>query len=91
VFEIRVLRRIFGSKKDEVIGGWRKLHDEELHNLYYSPNIIRKVKEDVMVRHVARKGEKRNARRILVGNQEGGRPLGRPRRRWVNIITMDLR
>jgi hypothetical protein len=76
-----------------VIGGWRKLHNEELHNLYSSPSIIRMIKSMRMkwVGHVARMGEKRNAYRILVGNPEGRRPLGRPRRRWVNNIKMDLR
>jgi hypothetical protein len=79
VFKNGMLRRIFGPKKDEVMGGWRELHDEELHNLYYSPSIIRKVEEDEMVRHVARNGAERNAYRILVGKPEGKRPLGRPR------------
>jgi hypothetical protein len=84
VFENRVLRRIFGSKRGEVMGGWRKLHNEELHNLYSSPCIIRMR----WAGHVARMGEKRNAYRILVGKLEGKIPLGRPRRRWVdNIVT----
>jgi hypothetical protein len=78
-----VLRRIFGPKRDEVTGEWRKLHNEELHNLYSSPNIIRMIK--------LKMGEKRNAYRILVGKPEGRRPLGRPRRRWVDNIRMDLR
>jgi hypothetical protein len=69
-----VLRRIFGPKRNEVTGGWRKLHNEELHNLYSSLSIIRMIK--------ARRGKKRNVYRILVGNPEGKRPLGRPRRRW---------
>jgi hypothetical protein len=88
VFENRVLKRIFGPKRDEVTGGWRKLQNEELHNLYSSLIKIRMIK---LVRmrwtgHVARMGEKRNAYRILVGNPDGKRLLGRPRRRWVNNI-----
>jgi hypothetical protein len=81
VFENRVLRRIFGPKRDGVTGGWRKLHNEELHNLYSSPSIIILIKSRTMkwVGLVARMGEKRNAYRILVGNLEGKRPLGRPR------------
>jgi hypothetical protein len=84
VFENRVLRRIFGPKRDEVIGGWRKLHNEELHNLHCSPSIIRIIKSRRMgwAGHVARMGEKRNAYRILVGNPEENRSLGRLRRRW---------
>jgi hypothetical protein len=83
VFENRVLRRIFGTKRYEVTGGWRKLHNEELHNLYSFPSIIRIIKSRRMrwAGHVARMGEKRNAYRILVGNPEGKRPLGRSRRR----------
>jgi hypothetical protein len=83
VFENRVLRRIFGPKRDEIMGDWRKLHNEELHNLYPSPNIIRMIMSRRMrgAGHVARRGEKRNAYRILVGKPEGKRPLGRPRRR----------
>jgi hypothetical protein len=91
MFENRVLR-IFGPKRDEGTGGWRKLHNEELHNLYSSPSIIGMIKSRRMrwVGHVARTGEKRNAYRILVGNPEGKRTLGRPRRRWVDNIKMDL-
>jgi hypothetical protein len=87
------LRRIFGPKRDEVTGGWRKLHNEERHNLYSSPSIIRMIKSRKMrwAGHVARMGEKTNAYRILVENPEGKRPLGRPRRRWVNNIKMNLR
>jgi hypothetical protein len=84
---------IFHPKRDEVTGGWRKLHNEVLHNLYSSPSIIRMIKSRKMrwAGHVARMGEKRNASRILVGKPEGKRPLGRPRRRWVDNIKMDLR
>jgi hypothetical protein len=93
VFENRVLRRIFGPKTDEMTGDWRKLHNEELHNFYSSSNIIRMIKSRRMrcVEHVARVGEKRNAHRILVGKPEGNRPLGRPRRRWVDNIKTDFR
>jgi hypothetical protein len=91
--ENRVLRRIFGSKRDDVTGRWRKLHNEELHSSYSSPSVIRMIKSRRMrwTGHVARMGEKRNAYRILVGKPEGKRPLGRPRRRWVDNIKMDLR
>jgi hypothetical protein len=75
-----VLRRIFGPKRDEETGGWRKLHNEELHNFYSSPSIIRINKSMQWVGHVARMGEKRSAYRILVGKPEGKRPLVRPRR-----------
>jgi hypothetical protein len=89
VFENRVLRRIFGRKRDEVTGGWRKLHNEKLHNLYASPSIIRMIKSRRMrwAGHVARMREKRNAYRILVGNPEGKRPLGRPRggMYWIDL------
>jgi hypothetical protein len=83
VFENRVFRRIFGPKRDEEAGGWRKLHNEELHNSYSSPSVNRIIKSRRMrwVGHVAQMGEKRNAYRILVGKPEGKRPLGRPRRR----------
>jgi hypothetical protein len=79
-----VLRRIYGPKRDEVIGGWRKLHNEELHKLFSSPSITRIIKS-------MRIRERRNAYRILVGKPEGRRPLERPRRGWVNNIKMDLR
>jgi hypothetical protein len=93
VFENRVLRRIFGPKRDEVTGEWRKLHNEELHILYSSPNIIRQIKSRRMkwAGHVARMGEERNVYRVLTGKSEGKRPLGRPRRRWEDGIRMDLR
>jgi predicted RNA-binding protein YlqC (UPF0109 family) len=91
VFENRVLRRIFGPKGDEVTGGWRKLHDEELHNLYSSPNIMNfQVKEDEMGRVCSKNGEKRNAYKILVRKSEGKRPLGRSRRRGVDNMTIDI-
>jgi hypothetical protein len=92
VFENRVLRKIFGPKRDEVTGEWRKLHNEELHDLYSSPSIIRIIESRRMrwAGHVARMGKKRNAYRLLVGKPEGKRPLGRPRRRWVENIRMDL-
>jgi hypothetical protein len=88
VLENKVLRRIILLRRDEVIRGWRKLHDEELHNLYFSPKIIRMIKSRRMkgAGHVARMGEKRNENRILVGKPEGKRPLGIPgRRREFNI------
>jgi hypothetical protein len=86
VFENRVMR-IFGPKRDEVTGGWRKLHNEELRNLYSSPSIIRMIKTRRIswTEHVARMGEKRSACRKLVG-----KPQGRPRRRWVDNVKLDL-
>jgi hypothetical protein len=80
---LRVLRRIFGPKRDEVTGKWRKLHNKELHDLYSWPSIIRIIKSQRMrwAGHVTRMGEKRKAYRLLVGKQEEKRPLGRPRRR----------
>jgi hypothetical protein len=92
VFENRVLRRIFGPKRDEVTGDWRKLHNEELHDLYSLPSIIRimKVRRMRWAGHVARMGEKMNAYGLLVGKPEGRRPLGRPRRRWLYNIRIDL-
>jgi hypothetical protein len=93
VFENRVLRRIFGPKKDEVTGDWRKLHNEELHGLYSSPSMIRVIKAKMMrwAGHVACMGEVRCAYNILVGSPEGRRPLGRHRRRWEDNIKMDHR
>jgi hypothetical protein len=93
VFENRVLRRIFGPKRDEMTGGWIKLHNEELHGLYSSPSIVRVIKARRMrwAGHVARMGEVRGAYNILVGRPDVRRPLGRPRRRWEDNIKMDLR
>jgi hypothetical protein len=93
VFEKRVLRRIFGPKSVEVTGEWRKLHNEELHNLYSSPDIIRQAKLRRMrwAGHVARMGEERTVYKVLVGKPDGKRPVGRPRRRWEDVIRMDLR
>jgi len=87
VFENRVLRIIFVPRSDEVAGEWRRLHDEELNDLYSSPNIVRVITSRRMrwVGHVARMGEEREVYRVLVGKPEGRRPLGRPRRRWVDI------
>jgi hypothetical protein len=92
VFENRVLKRIFGPKTDGMTGGWRKLHNEERHNLYSSPSRIRIIKSRRMrwVGHVARMGEKRNVYGLLVGKPDGKRPLGRPRRRWIDNIKLDL-
>ena len=93
VFENKVLRKIFGAKRDEVTGEWRKLHNVELHILYSSPDIIRNIKSRRLrwAGHVARMGESRKAYRVLVGRPGGKRPLGRPRRRWEDNIKMDLR
>jgi hypothetical protein len=93
VFENRVLRRIFGPKRDEVTGEWRKWYNEELHNLYSSPDIIMQIKSRRMrwAGHVARMGEERYVYKVLAGKPEGKRPLGRPRRRWEDGIGMDLR
>jgi hypothetical protein len=92
MFGNRVLRRIFGPKRDEVMGEWRKLHNEELRDLYSSPSIIRIIKSRRMrwAGHVARMGEKRKAYRLLVGKPEGKRPLGRQKHRCVDNIRMDL-
>ena len=87
-----MLWRIFGHRRDEVTGEWRRLHNEELNDLYSSPNIVRVIKSISMrwAGHVARMGEKTGVYRILVGKPEGWRPLGRPKRRWVDNIRMDL-
>jgi len=92
VFENMVLRRIFGSRRDEVTGEWRRLHNEELNGLYCSPNIVRVIKSrrKRWAGHVARMGEERRVYRVLLGKPEGKRPLRRPRRRWVDNIRMDL-
>ena len=91
-FENRVLRGIYGSKRDEVTGEWRKLHNEELNDLYGSPNILRVIKSIRMrwTGHVARMGEVRDVWGVLVGKPGGKRPLGRRRRRWEGNIKMDL-
>jgi hypothetical protein len=93
VFENRVLRRIFGPKRDEVTGGWRKLQDREIHNLYSSPDIIRQTKSRRMrwVGHVGRMGEGRKVYRVLVGKPEGKKPLERPRRGGEDGVRTDLR
>ena len=92
VFQNMVLRRIFGPRRDEVTGEWRRLHNEELKDLYSSPNIVRVIKWKRMrwAGHVARMGEERRVYRSLVGKPEGRRPLGRPRRRCMDNIRMDL-
>jgi len=92
VFESMVLRRVFGPRSDEVTREWRKLHNEELNDLCSSPNIVRVIKSRRMrwAGHVARMGEERGVYRVLVGKPEGRRPLGRPRRRWVDDIRIDL-
>jgi len=87
-----VLRRIFGPRRDEITGEWRRLHIEELNDLYSSPNIVRVIKSRRMrwAGHVARMGEESGVYRVFVGKPKGKRPLGRPRRRWVDNIMMDL-
>jgi hypothetical protein len=86
-----VLRRIFGPKREEVTGEWRKLHNEELHDLHSSPNIEWLIKSRMRwVRHVAWMGEERGVYRVLVGKPEGKRPIGRPRHRWEDNIKADL-
>jgi hypothetical protein len=93
MFQNGVLRRIFGPMRDEVTGGWRKLHNEEFHILYFSPSIIRINKSRRMrwAGYVARIALKGNAYRILVGKSEGKRPQGIPRHRRVDNIIIDLR
>jgi hypothetical protein len=92
VFDNRVLRRIFGLKCEKD-GSWRKSHNDELHNLYSSPNIVRVIKSRRMrwVGHVARMGEGRGVYRVLVGRSESKRPLVRPRHKWEDNIKKDLR
>ena len=89
---LRVLRRIFGLKRDGVTGEWRKVHNEEPNDLYCSPNIVRVIKSRRMrwAGHVARMEERRDVHKVLVGKPEGKRPLGRPRRRWECNIKKDL-
>ena len=92
-FFYKLLRRIFGPRRDEVTGNWRRLHNEELNDLYSSPNIVRVIKSRRMrwARHVARMVDERGGLyRVLVGKSEGRRPLGRPRRRWMDNIMMNL-
>jgi len=93
VFENRVLRRVFGPKRDEVTWELRKLHNEELRDLYSLSNIVRVVKSRRMrwAEHMARRGERRGVHRVLMGKPEGKRKLGRPRHRWEDNIKMDLR
>ena len=92
VFEKILLRKLFGPKRDEMTGECRRLHNEELNDLYSLPNIVRVVKSRRMrwAGHVARMKEDRGVHRVLVGKPEGKRPLGRPRRRWEDNIKMDL-
>ena len=92
MFENRVLRRVFGPKRDEVTEEWRKLHNKQLSDLYSLPNIVRVVKSRRMrwAGHVARMGQGRVVHRVLVGKPEGKRQLGRPRRRWEDNIKMDF-
>ena len=92
MFKNMVLRRIFGPRRDEVTGEWQRLHNEELNDLHSLSNIVRVIKSRRMrwAGHVVRMGEERGAYRVLVGIPEGKRPLGRPRRRWVDNIGMDL-
>jgi len=92
VFENMVLRRIFGRRREEVTGEWRRLHNEEVNDLYSSPNIVRVIKSRRMrwAGHVARMVEERVVYRVLVGKPEGRRPVRRPRRRWVDNIRTDL-
>ena len=88
-----MLRRMFGPKRDELTGEWRRLHNEELYALYSSRNIIWVIKSSRLrwAEHVAHMGDRRGAYRALVGKPEGRRPLGISRRRWEDNIKMDLR
>jgi hypothetical protein len=92
VFENRMLGRIFGPKRDDVTGEWRKLHNGELNDLYSSPNIVWviQLRRISWAEHVARMGERRAVYRVLVRNSEGKRPLGKPRRMWEDNIKTDL-
>jgi hypothetical protein len=92
VFENRVLRRIFGPKMEELAEGWRRLHNEELHNLYISPNIIRVIKSRRLglAGRVARMGDMRNVYKFFITKPKGKRPLRRPRCRWDDNIRMEL-
>ena len=92
MFENRVLRRIFGPRRDGVTAEWRKLHNEELNDLSSSPNMVRVIKSRRLrwAGHVARMEEGRGVHKVLVGTPEGKRPLGRPRRRWEDNIKMDI-
>jgi len=91
-FQNRVLKRIIGPKRDEVTGEWRKLHNDELNDLYSSPNIVRVIKPRRMgwAGHVACMGERRDVYRVFVGKPEGKRALGRRRHRWEHNIKMDV-
>ena len=93
LIENKVLRKIFGAKRDEVTGEWRKLHNAELHSLYFLPNIIMNLKSRQLrwAGHVAHMEESRNARRVLVQRPEEKRPLERPKRRWEDNIKMNLK
>ena len=92
MFKNKLYRNIFGAKRDEITGEWRKLHNAELHALYSSPNIIRNLKLRRLrwAGYVARMEQFRNAYRVLVGKPESKRPLGRLRRRWEDNINVDL-
>ena len=92
VFENKVLRKIYGPKRDEMTGEWRRLHNEELHGLYDSPDVVRIMKSRRLrwSDHVARMREKRRLYSIVVRKPEGKRPLARPRRRWEDNIRRDL-
>jgi len=92
VFENKMMRRIFGPRRDEVTRDWRRSHNEELIDLYSAPNNVRVIKSRRMrwAGHVVRMSEERGVYRVLVGKPEGKRPLGRPRGRWVDNIRMDL-